>query len=703
MSVLDLRRDGDVAVLSLDPAGAAVNTLDRSLLGSLSELLDRIEADGDVVAVVLASAKAHHFAAGADVREFLGFETEASVMAVLADGHALLDRLAGFPKPVVAAVDGACLGGGLELVLACSAVVATDHPSTAFALPEVQLGLLPGLGGTQRLPRAIGLRAALDLMLSGRKVYAKEARALGLTQVLVPSEAVLASAMRLARALATGDPPPSTARKGWLEGALRREPLRRLLWRLTERRVAALGKGRYPALPRILDVVRTGVERGAAAGAAAESEAFAALLFTPEARALIHLFFARSEARKNAWAADAHAVDAIAVMGAGLMGSGIAQISAKAGFEVRLKDRDVHLAARGKGEAYRGLSRRVGRGVSAFERDAMAQRIVPVASYEAISNVDLTIEAVSEDLTVKRTVREAVEAVTGPAHVYASNTSAIPIALLAEGASRPEAVVGMHYFSPVPRMPLLEVVVTASTAPWARATAVATGLRQGKAVIVVNDGPGFYTTRVLARYTAEALLLLQEGADVTLIDEAMTGFGFPLGPFALLDDVGLDVAAEIQAVLEPLLGARDLPTPEVLGRLRSAGYAGRKSGKGFYRYRRGKRLRELDRRLYVSAGLGTRGRVPKAQIEARLSLGFLDEAVRCLDDGVLRSPVDGDVGAVFGLGFPPFLGGPFRWADRRGASEVVEALDALAQQFGPRFAPAEGLQRRAEDGGRFYE
>lgn len=718
MSELVLRRDGDVAVLLLEPGGRAVNTLDASLLAALAKALDALEADAGVLGIVIGSLAPHHFAAGADVKAFLGLEAPSAVGALLAEGNAFLDRLAASPKPVVAAVDGACLGGGLELALACHALLASDHPLTALGLPEVRLGLLPGLGGTQRLPERVGTFAAVDLLLSGRKVYAREARAKGLVDALVPSEGLLEAAIRFARdrAARRGPPPasprtPSRMRRAerrprtlarLATGALDAAPLRSLLFRYLERRVEREGKGHYPAPGHILAAVRAGRVGGHAAGNAVASRAFQELLFTPEARALIHLFFERANARKNPWQADAKPVETLAVVGAGLMGAGITQVSAEAGLGVRLKDRDAALAARGKGAAYRGSSRRIGRGRTAFERDRAYQRVLPVSSYEALADADLTVEAVLEDANLKRSELRAVEAVTPAGHVYASNTSAIPIATLAEVAARPEGVVGMHYFSPVPRMPLLEVVEAAGTATWAKATAVATGLRQGKAVIVVRDAPGFYTTRVLARYTAEALRLLEEGADVTRVDEAMVAFGFPLGPFAVLDDVGLGVATEIQGELGSAFEGRDWGASAVLPRLVAAGYAGRASGKGFYRYRRGARTRELDRRLYVDARLGKRVTVPLAEVRQRLSLSFLDEAVRCLDEGVLRSPSDGDVGAVFGLGFPPFLGGPFWWADQLGSRAIVASLRSLEGRLGPRFAPADGLLERAETGGLFH-
>ncbi len=646
-------------------------------------------------------AHADTFVAGADVRDFLDFVGPAEVRAVLAEGHALLGRLERSPKPVVAAIDGACMGGGLELALACRAVIASDRGATRFGLPEVRLGLTPGLGGTQRLPRRIGASAALGMALSGRTVHVREARRLGLVDAVVHPEGLEAAALRAVRELASGAWAPKRSRRALAARLLDGRLGRALLWRLAARRAQREGRGHYPAPARILSAVRVGVERGATAGFEAEAQAFSELLFTPEARALIHLFLARGAARRNPWVAEARPVRRVGVVGCGLMGGGIAQISASAGLEVRAKDRDLGLAAQARRATYRGATGRVGRGVSAVERDRIVERVTPVAAYADLAAVDLTIEAVVERADLKREVRAAVERVTGAHHVYASNTSSIPIARIAEGAARPEAILGMHYFSPVARMPLLEVVRTPATAAWALGTAVATGLRQGKVVIVVGDGPGFYTTRVLARYTAEALELLQEGADLTVVDGVMTRYGFPLGPFALLDDVGLDVAAEIQAVMEGTVAAGDRRRNGMLARLVAQGFVGRKGRKGFYRYRGGRRGHEVDRSVYVASGLGGRRRVPADGVRERLELAFVNEAVRCLDDGILGSPTDGDVGAVFGLGFPPFRGGPFHLADAVGAAVLVERLRRLEAAHGERFAPADGLVRRAASGDRF--
>jgi 3-hydroxyacyl-CoA dehydrogenase/enoyl-CoA hydratase/3-hydroxybutyryl-CoA epimerase len=696
---LELRED--VAVVWFDRPESGPNLLDRGALDALPDALERLETDDAVRGVVLASRKPESFIAGADIALFDELPDRRAVLELVRRAQGLVERLAALPKPTVAAIDGACAGGGLELALACDRRLAGTSPSTSLALPEVRLGLLPALGGTQRLPRLIGLRAALDMLLTGRMVYARSALKLGLVDATVHAEGLLAAALRAARrppgsmlgATASAHAGPRRPRQ-LVERLLDRRPVRELIFRRAAEQVRRQTRGNYPAPERILDLVRRTLGGDLSAGLAAEAEEFAELLFTPESRALRHLFFVRAATRRNPWAGSALPVERVAVLGAGLMGSGIAQVSADpGGLRVLLKDQSLELAAKGKAAAYRGLSSRLGKGMTPFRRDLAAQRLRPVREYSELGGVDLTIEAVLEDLDLKRTVLRAVESVTRDGHVFASNTSSLPIAEVAADASRPERVVGMHYFSPVPRMPLLEVVRGPQTSEAALATAVATGVRQGKSVIVVNDSPGFYVNRILAPYLNEGLLLVREGAAIDEIDRAMEQAGFPVGPFRLLDNVGLDVVTKVVAVLAPLFAARGLTLDVSAGRLAQAGLTGRKSGTGFYLYpARG--VRRVNDEVYRLVGAGPRRSLADEEAVERLLLALVNEAVHCLDEGLIASEDDGDAGAVFGLGFPPFLGGPFRYLAAMGPDSMLERLSALRMRHGERFLPAAGLLQR---------
>ncbi|MCC6310226.1 MAG: enoyl-CoA hydratase/isomerase family protein [Trueperaceae bacterium] len=710
-----VERRGDVALLVVDQPARPVNLLDTALLGALSQAVEELVADPGVIGAVLCSSRPGSFLAGADVSAFLDYASPAEVEAAIRQGNALLDRIEGCGKPLVAAIDGACLGGGTELVMAMRYRLAGTGSGTRIGLPEVQLGLLPGLGGCVRLPERVGLAHAADMILSGRNLFPRQALRAGLVDALVHPEGLLAAAVAAAQGLASGKLKPRAVKRSVVWRALETRPGRELVLRQARSRALERTHGNYPAVDEILRSLTAVARGGRQAGFAESAAGFARLLFTSEARALIHLFFAQTAAKKNPFRGEALPVETVAVLGAGLMGSGIAEVSAAGGLRVLLKDRDPELALKGKASVYRGLSARVGKGRTAFERDQLVERVVPIDDYSKVSGARLTIEAVLEEPSLKRKVLSEVERATaGERHVFASNTSAIRIAEIAEGAVHPEAVIGMHYFSPVPKMPLLEIVVADRTADWATATAFYVGARQGKTTIVVNDGPGFYTTRVLSVYIAEAMRALDEGSDPHALEAAMVGYGFPLGPLALLDDVGIDVGAKIEKVLEPLMSLRGLARSRASAELVAAGYLGRKVGKGFYRYEGSRRAKELDAEALRIAGFrggdrrGAEGATRSgadgagAELAQRLALAFVREAVLCLEEGVLRSARDGDVGAVFGLGFPPFRGGPFFLIDREGAASVVARLSALAQRHGERFAPPRSLVELAESGGRFH-
>lgn len=706
MTGLRVERRGDVALLLIDQPERSVALLDLPLLEALPGVIDELDADEGVRAVVIANARPGTFLAGADVAAFLEYSSPAEVEARIHSGNAFLARLESWRKPLVAAVDGVCLGGGTELALAARYVLASTNPRTRFGLPEVQLGLLPGLGGTVRLPERVGLTLALDLILTGRSLYSRQARRAGLAHATVHPEGLVDAAVRAAGMLADGKLRVPERRRKPLERLLEDTPARAIVFERAAKQVAMRTHGNYPAPERVLEVMSAWARGGRRAGLDASAAAFAELLFTPEARALIHLFFAQTAAKKNPWRGEAIAVTGVGVLGAGLMGSGIAEVSAANGLNVLLKDRDLDLALKGKAAVYRGLSGRVGKGLTAFERDRLVERVAAIDAFEPLAAAQLTIEAVLEQPELKRQMVAEVERVTGAErHVFASNTSAIAIAEIAAGARRPEAVLGMHYFSPVPKMPLLEIVVTERTAPWAAATAFEVGARQGKTSIVVNDGPGFYTTRVLAVYVAEVMRALHEGADAADLERAMVAYGFPLGPLALMDDVGIDVGAKIEAVLAPFMLERGLEASPASERLVAAGYLGRKAGKGFYRYEGGRRQLELDPGALRLAGFAASGAAAVergAALAERLALTFVREAILCLEEGVLRSARDGDVGAVFGLGFPPFRGGPFFLVDQLGARACAERLAELQARHGGRFMPPRSLLAKVQDGTTFH-
>ncbi|MDX1656524.1 MAG: 3-hydroxyacyl-CoA dehydrogenase NAD-binding domain-containing protein, partial [Candidatus Competibacteraceae bacterium] len=639
---LEVRAPG-VAVVTIDDPRESVNTLRRSMIAEFDRLLSTLEERDDLQCLVLASGKPQGFIAGADLEMLQELTTalEAQELAEVFQG--LQGRIQALSIPTVAAIHGSCLGGGLELTLALDGRVAAED--ARLGLPEVQLGLLPGGGGTQRLPRLVGLDRALELLLTGRQLDARRAAGIGLVDEVVPRPLLLEAAIRRALELGQGHRAPSRwiqLRRRLLAGPGRKLVLGRA-WRQTRARTRSL----YPAPERILTVVETGLVRGLEAGLAAEAQAFGELAVSPQADRLIELFFAANALKTEPWVeAKPSPVAKVGVLGGGLMGAGIALVTAhRAARVVRLKDRDHQGVGHGLAHIHRQLTGRVSRRrMTPLERDQVLARVSGTIDYSGFTQVDLVIEAVFEDLALKRQMIREVEAVGAENMIFASNTSALPIDAIAQASRHPETVVGMHYFSPVERMPLLEVVAAPRTAPWVIATCVALGRAQGKTVIVVNDGPGFYSSRILAPYLNEAARLVAEGIAVETVDRALLDFGLPVGPLALLDEVGLDVGAKVAATLEEAFGERMQP-PEAMARLLEERRLGRKAGRGFYHYGRGKG--KVDDSVYklINATPGTAP--PAQQLAQRCILLMVNEAIRCFEEGILGSARDGDVGAVF--------------------------------------------------------
>lgn len=715
------QRDDGVAVVRMDVPGEAHNVLKAEFAGEFEALFERLRTDTAIKAVVFASGKPGSFLAGADIKLFDNVATSEEVVALAEQCQGAFHQIADLKVPVVAAIDGACLGGGLELALACDARIAADTPKTLLGLPEVMLGLLPAGGGTQRLPALIGIAAALDLMLTGRQLRASRAKKAGILDKVVAPEALIDAAVAHALELAAGKRAKAGLWAGGVAGlqarvtglALEDNPLgRRVLFSQARKKLRAQTKGNYPAPERIVDAIETGADRGFEAGYAAEARFFGELVFTSESRALRHVYRATEDLKKATFApagTEPRCVNKVGVLGAGLMGAGIATVTIdKAGLPVRLKDKDDDGLAAGIGHLRAHYARRVKRrAMSRFDADIALNRVTGTTSYRGFEDCDLVVEAVFEDLDLKHRMLADVEAHGRKDTIFASNTSSIPITDIAAGAKRPENVIGLHYFSPVEKMPLLEIIATDQTAPEVIAASAAFGKAQGKTVIVVNDGPGFYTTRILAPFLNEATRILAEGVGVQAIDKALTRYGFPVGPMTLLDEVGIDIGTKVGPILEKAFGER-MAVPAESARMIEAGWLGRKAGKGFYDYEGRKKggKRPVNTDLYGLMGVSGDATMDATEIAERCTFLFLNEAAHCLGDGILSEPMHGDIGAIFGLGFPPFTGGPFRFADRLGVKEVVARLDAFAEQHGARFEPAPILRdmarARARRKQRFY-
>jgi 3-hydroxyacyl-CoA dehydrogenase / enoyl-CoA hydratase / 3-hydroxybutyryl-CoA epimerase len=700
-----------IAVLTFDLPGESVNKFSPAVIEEFTRHIDRIEKDRAIRGAVLISGKAGNFIAGADIDQFLEFRTAADASKASAFGHAMMQRIEKGRVPVVAAIHGACLGGGLEFALACAYRIAGDSPKTVLALPEVQLGLIPGAGGTQRLPKRVGLQAALDMILTGKNVRAKKALQTGLVDELVHPSILRAIAIERARELAAG----TLARQrdnrhhGAKELLLDDNPIgRAVVFRQAREMTAKKSKGHYPALFAALEAVAAGYSSSSEeAGFAEEARLFGEMAMTPVCRELMFLFYATTALKKDSGVAGAAPaplpVPRIAVLGTGFMGAGIAAVSAMQEIPVRFKDTAPDRVAKGIAAVRDVLKDRLTkRQITRQQFEDQLGLVSGTVEYSGFGRVPLVIEAVFEDLAVKQAVLRELEPRLAPPAIFATNTSTIPIARIATAAKRPERVIGMHFFSPVHKMPLLEVIVTPQTAGEVVTTVVEFGRRIGKTVIVVNDAPGFFVNRILAPYVNEAGKLMDEGIAVDAIDKAMSAFGFPVGPIQLIDEVGLDVAGKSGAIMAEAFGGRMQPS-EALQKVLGAGRLGRKGNSGFYSYDEKGKREGVDESVYALFGGGSRrAEMPREEIQRRLSLAMVNEAARCLEEGIVRSARDGDVGAVFGIGFPPFRGGPFRHIDAVGVVEIVRQLEELDAKHPGRFAPCVMLKEMARAGRSFY-
>jgi 3-hydroxyacyl-CoA dehydrogenase/enoyl-CoA hydratase/3-hydroxybutyryl-CoA epimerase len=703
-----------VAWLVLDDPAKKVNTVSSRFFVWFEELMTELERERPA-ALVIVSGKADGFVAGADLEELLQAGDKEDVIALLERGHDLMQRLAGLPCPTVAAIHGACLGGGLELALACRYRVATEHRKTKLGLPEVQLGLIPGLGGTQRLPRLIGVPAALDMILTSKQLDAKRARKMGLVDDTCHPSDLAQAALRWA-----GQTKDEKRSPGLVPGLARRatdllarSPLAdRLIFDKARAQTLAKTGGHYPAPLVAIDVVHDGLKLPLRRALDLEAGAFSELVVSETAKSLISIFFTKNEveARAARIARGGRPLPRIGVLGAGFMGAGIAQVLAAKGVSIVLKDRDWAALARGIAFCQQQLRDLVKRHrLTEPEAKVAMGRVHGTVAYDAsFHRLPLVIEAVFEDVGVKHAVIRETEAAAPDDLIFASNTSAIPIARLAVASRRPENVVGMHFFSPVAKMPLVEVIRHPGTSDAATATVVEAARIMGKTVIVVNDGPGFFTSRVLGTMLNEAAWMLAEGAGIEQVDHAMTEWGWPVGPFALLDEVGLDVARHVAETVREALGER-LEPPAVFARMIEDKRLGRKGKRGFYLYpdegkKKDKKEKKKDVDPTVYQLLGWKPvAVSDEEIVERCWMQMLNETARCMEEGIITNPADVDLGVIFGFGFPPFRGGLLREADRVGLATVVEKLDGYASRYGRRLEPAALLRSMARQGETFYK
>lgn len=693
--VFSLAVHAGIAHLTMDDKTAELNTLKTTFIEEFSKVLDQIKNDAVIQALFILSGKTHSFIVGADIHMLAACKTQAQALSLSQQGQALFAQLAALPIPTVAIIDGTCMGGGLELALACDYRLCSDHKNTRFSLPEVKLGLLPGAGGTQRLPALIGVKMSLDLMLTGKEVSAKQALKCGLVDDVVQASSLLHYAEKVMKKTPHHK---HRYRDLLLEG---NSLGRKFIYHKAKKSVLAKTQGNYPAPLKIIECVHAAMEKTPQQGLQLEAACFAELVVSSQSKQLIHLFFLH---KKFTQKKHDTVFSSIGVLGGGLMGGGIAYVCAsRANAFVRMKDINTSSIRKALQYSYQLYQEKVKRSYLTVQQcKQKMHHITGTLDYSGFSQCDVVIEAVFEELTLKQAMLKDVESNTSDATIFASNTSSLSISDIAMNAKRPENVIGMHFFSPVEKMPLVEVIPHAKTAKTTLEKIKHLAIEQGKVPIVVADSAGFFINRILASYINEALYCLKQGQGVDTIDKAFVAFGFPLGPIQLLDEIGLDVSIKISPILESAFGQRLAP-PTFVKKLVNDGRKGKKNHRGFYLYSKGSSKKKVvDESIYCLLNITLNNAMSNDDVVKRCVYLMLNEAVRCIEDKVITECEVGDIGAIFGMGFPPFLGGPYRYIDIIGAQHIVDNLLSWKSCIGMRFQPCELLLSMARNHQTFY-
>ncbi len=698
--------NGDIALLILDQPGSRANTLSQAMLGELEAMVAQLKTRTELQGLILRSGKPGIFIAGADLRE-LGSAPQDPDTArkMVKRGLDLVASVEALPYPTVAAIDGACMGGGLELALGFDYRVAGTNPKTEIGLPETKIGLIPGWGGTQRLSRLIGPSLAAEMICSGEPAKADRARQIGLVFDAVPPERLQEEAVRLLQEARKSDE-WKTLRQRKRQPVGLSEEQQSFAYAVARAQVLAKTSGKYPAPPAALEAIFRGCNLPLEDGLKAETEQFVQLVGSPISRNLIAVFFMTQRLQKdsgvNAAVVQPKNVQQVGVLGAGIMGAGIAAAHIRRGIPAMLLDNASAALEKGIGNISKSLLGRVeiGRMSPADAATALA-RLSSSTTLNALADRDVVIEAIIENEDSKVNTYRQVEKLLRPGAILASNTSTISITRMAQSVEHPEAFAGMHFFNPVDRMQLVEVIRGEKTSDETVVSLVALAKRIGKTPIVVRDCPGFLVNRILFPYLNESLVLLQEGANPRALDKAALAFGMPMGPITLNDLVGLDTSLYAGRVINTAFADRAAPT-KILDELVKAGRLGQKSGAGFYGYGKGSRGIDdpaLDS-ILAKCRTGQR-QFDNEELTDRLFLPMLTEASRVLSEGIVRDPGDVDMGLILGIGFPPFRGGILRWADTLGLAKVLEKLKRY-EPLGLRFQPTEQMRQLASEGKGFY-
>lgn len=706
-----------VVTVWLDSPGRSVNILDEQMLQGLEAALEHMASQPSYRLLVFRSRKLECFFAGADVHAMAELRDPQQIGAIIDRGQMLLQRVAELQQPSLAVVEGACLGGGLELALACTYRAAIDSPNTKLSLPEIRLGLIPGWGGTQRLTQRVGTQHALNMILSGSSVNAQRARQIGLVDFVLPATSDEQPLANLLQQLLSGSAQGGHRSSSWSQRLLDGTSLGRYcLRRMAQHRLASQ-TSHYPALPAALEAIRL-ASNDSRRGYRYEREAFSQLLFTPTAQSLLATFTARDRARKpSTWLSSndtpqpkltSTAQQRLAVIGAGAMGVGIGLAAARRGITVVFKEINATAAEAGLMRVRTWLSDQVSaRRLSLSESRAIEGRCTATSDWAELAPCDLAIEAALEVDSVKRDIFQQLDRWLPASAVLVTNTSSLNVTHMALATRRKNQVAGLHFFNPVDRMDLVEVVRTEMTDERTLVSLLELVRRLGKTPIVTADKPGFLVNRILFPYLGEAVRMVAEGWSITDIDRQLRRFGMPLGPLQLIDQVGVDIASHVAGALAKIQADAELPA-SLLRTMTERGWLGKKSGTGFYRWSKrprpnlalgGSVTSALPRPASTDDGFAPDG---LTSIERRLVYPMLNEAVHCLDEMVVSDAWIVDLGMTLGIGFAPHLGGPLRFIDSLGSELVCSNMSRLAQQLGNRFAPADGLVARGARRQQFF-
>lgn len=703
---------GEIAVLEWDLVGEKVNKLSSPIMVRLKEIVAEL-GKSKYKAVVLISRKPKIFIAGADIEEIKKISTKEEYAKVLTQAHDILNALEDLPMPTIAAINGACLGGGCELVLACDYRICSDSPDTKIGLPEVRLGIIPGFGGCVRLPRVVGLPASLDIILAGKSVDGRKAEKIGLVDASVPAEQLEARAMKMAREkIAEGGKKrkkfyrASGAMNKFMDSFIGRP----VVYSQARKGVMKETKGFYPAPLKALECVsRTYGMSNREKALAIEAECFVEVATTAVSKNLIDLFYMMEAVKKQTGVegkdVKALKVDHMAVLGAGTMGGGIAQVAADKGINVRMKDINNDALALGFRHASEIFSKMMKRKrITKHDYDAKMAKISGTLDFTGFKQMDVVVEAIVEDMNIKKKViAETVKHCKSDA-IIATNTSSLSVTEMSEAHPQPENFVGMHFFNPVDKMPLVEVIRGPKTSDVATATIFELSKKMGKTPVVVKDGPGFLVNRLLMPYMIEAMFLLQDGMAIDVVDKWYTHkFGMPMGPFRLMDEVGLDVCIKVVKIFRKSLGER-IEVPKLIENLVESKRLGKKNGRGFYLYdEKGQQL-SVDKSVYGDLGLSSPSNPLTEQecLERGVFIMINEAALALIEDRIVTSPQDVDLAMIMGTGFPPFRGGLLKYADSLGTQYVAQELELYASKCGPRLKPSQPLANLAKNNRKFY-